>query len=271
MAGQLNIEEIKNSGLLELYVAGALSEEESERIHGMVKNHAALQEEVSQIEEALMQVASSYVDRQPQVNTMYQVLNKIEEEKIKESGGESKIVEFLEKKEKTDLRWLQVAAAIALILSFIGNLLLYSRLSETQTEFVALQENYEEVQRTNQQLQRASEKQADFIALTTLSSANRVSLEPIAGDPKNQASVIYDEDTQSIGMSQWALAELSEKEVYQLWAIYGEEVVSLGVLPKEPGAFYFNFVNTKPDAFAISLEPDGESETPTDVIMVGNV
>ncbi|MCI4666662.1 MAG: anti-sigma factor [Bacteroidia bacterium] len=270
MAEELNKDEIRDSGMLELYVAGTLPEEESQRIHQLVKSDPDLQKEVIEIERALMDVSSSFVQQKPKINTVYQVLNKIEEEISNEKGEGANIIDLLEKKDKKDLRWLQIAAAIALILSFSVNLLFYFRLNDQQSQLSDSQDKLEKIQKSTQVLLSQNKDQKDFIELVNGKSTQKVELKRIAREESNKLSVIYNEDAGKIALSQWSLAELTAQEAYQLWAIYGKEVVSLGVLPKDSKGFVFKTLDRKeaPDAFAISYEPNGESLTPTEVIMI---
>lgn len=273
MAEQLNKNEIIDSGMLELYVAGALSEEESSRISQFVKESPELQQEVIEIEKTLMHLAAANVEQRPKVNTIYQVLNKIEEEKTKESQSETPIVDFFDKQEKRDMRWLQIAAAVALLLSIAVNIFLYLRLNNVQGDVKYLQAELEKNQKSSQNLLAVNKSQSEFIDLVSKETVYRIDLERIAREESNKAFVIYDEASKKLAISKWSLAELEEEQVYQLWAIYGEDVVSLGALPQNPQKVVFkDLENIKtPDAFAISFEPDGESPTPTEVIMVGAV
>jgi anti-sigma-K factor RskA len=58
------------------------------------------------------------------------------------------------------------------------------------------------------------------------------------------------------------LPELDDERVYQLWAVHGEEVVSVGVLhdTDEGAAMGMPEEDTR---VAVTVEPDGGSEQPT--------
>lgn len=59
-----------------------------------------------------------------------------------------------------------------------------------------------------------------------------------------------------------ALPKLPAELTYQLWAVYGERKVSLGVLGRDPGAVAFQ-VDTAPVALAVTAEQEGGVEQPT--------
>lgn len=275
MAEQLDMNEIINSGVLELYVAGSLSDEEGRKIHQLVKANPELQEEVMQIERAFMQASSSHVVKKPQVNTVYQVLNQIETEKKAEGQEGGQVIDFLKKQEKNDLRWLQIAAAIALILSFAVNLFLYFRVEGLNKDIVALNKDLSTSQQSLQKVLTKNQEQTDFIAVLNETTSQRVPLAKTESEFLQEpfkVSVMYDPESRQIALSQWQLQELKDDEVYQLWAIYEDEVVSLGVLPADSNKIVFKDLEKDliPTAFAISFEPNGENPTPTEVILVGS-
>ncbi|MEO1381720.1 MAG: anti-sigma factor, partial [Bacteroidota bacterium] len=60
MDGQMNVEELIESGILELYVLGTLPEEEARHIHQQVMNDERLHQEVEAIEATLIQMGESH-------------------------------------------------------------------------------------------------------------------------------------------------------------------------------------------------------------------
>jgi anti-sigma-K factor RskA len=66
------------------------------------------------------------------------------------------------------------------------------------------------------------------------------------------------------------LASPPEGKTYQLWTLVDESPRSMGLLEPSDGAIAMEVSGLgDAEAVAISVEPDGGSRTPTDVVMVG--
>lgn len=89
----------------------------------------------------------------------------------------------------------------------------------------------------------------------------------LIGDVGN-ARVIYLSDD-NVAVLDLDLEEPPAERVYQAWGIYGEEPVSLGLVPNR-GVTAFHVDLADPDAVAISVEPEGGSPQPTsDPVLIG--
>lgn len=67
------------------------------------------------------------------------------------------------------------------------------------------------------------------------------------------------------------LARPPDGKTYQLWTVAGEVPRSLGVLPGSGDVMLDKSGVGDAEQLAISVEPDGGSETPTDIVMVGEL
>ncbi|MEO0896714.1 MAG: anti-sigma factor [Bacteroidota bacterium] len=274
MDGQLNIEELKNSGILEMYVMGNLPEEEAVRIHKLVQMDANLRSEVEQIELSLMTLAEAESPELPSSSILENVLQEIEQEELPQENDNIRPLNQPKSKIRT-FSLLQIAAGLALAISVGANIFLYLRLNETDKAFASLEEDVNKMKEQTRSLHQTLDRQNDFIA--TVNESRFVTI-PLAttdtGEPTNKATVLFDEEGNQALMFDYSLENLSEEKVYQLWAIYGKEVVSVGLLDGKLGESFQEVLAKKgtPDVFAISIEPKGGSLQPSSApILMGKV
>ncbi|MEM7656877.1 MAG: anti-sigma factor [Bacteroidota bacterium] len=83
--------------------------------------------------------------------------------------------------------------------------------------------------------------------------------------------MIWNEETDQVLLASYVLPEPPEGKQYQLWALYGDQPVSLGVFDQDSIADFMLAAADQPTAFAISLEKMGGNPTPTEVWAVGAV
>jgi anti-sigma-K factor RskA len=60
-----------------------------------------------------------------------------------------------------------------------------------------------------------------------------------------------------------ALRPLPRDETYQLWAMFGEQPVSIGLLGARPGHAVFTLASGSPTQLAVTVEPSGGATRPS--------
>lgn len=267
------IKEYIDSGILELYVAGALSEKESQEVYQLILNHPEIENEVLKIEKAVIELTSATAPSGSKHNfeTMKDSL-KVDNDAPKDSPTSK----------KTKINWLNYsgwAVAILFAAGFIWfinennnlatkNVQLGDEINELKTKISSNDSNQKflklEIEKINSNLED-SKKLISILRDRTIVS---VSLAGQSIAPKAFAKVYWDKKNKTIYLDAQSLPKPPEGKVYQLWSLTLDPFTSksLGTLDN------FNSVDNKiftiqniyaSQAFGITLEPEGGSITPT--------
>ncbi|SRX54988.1 anti-sigma factor domain-containing protein [Aequorivita sp. CIP111184] len=249
-------EEIIASGNLEMYVCGALPPAEALEIEKAIATYPEVKREVELIEESLVHLAET-VAPPLQAMTWTNILNSI---RNLTDTNDSKV---------RSLNWPAITGWAAAIL-FMGGIMwmlkqtndLNDSLQVTTTENIILKED-----KTNAENQLAENNEI----LEVLRSKNYQSYTL----PGNQAvapeafAKVYLNKTDNVAyIDIKGLPTPPRGKVYQVWSLKMEPLTptSVGLISVEnkTSEGIYKFVNfPDPEAFGITLEPEGGSETPT--------
>jgi anti-sigma-K factor RskA len=251
----MEAKEYIESGILELYVYGLLSETENEEVATMAKNNPEINDEIIAIEKAIVALSSSF---SPFISAEHY-------EKIKEKLElkHSKVIEL-----ESTRNWSQYIGWAAAVLLLVGIGYQYNQLEQTNTQVA------------NTEVEKAK-MEKDLNALQVKSKANETSLAvirdvnntvvPLGGQavaPQSSAKVYWNKETKVVYVDAAGLPEPPEGMVYQVWALKLNPLTptSIGLLDnfKVNDQKIFAVDNTTDaEAFGITLEPKGGSLTPT--------
>lgn len=251
----METKEYIESGILELYVYGLLSEAENEEVTTMAKNNPEINDEIIAIEKTIIALSSSF-------SPFHSVANF---EKIKEKLElkHAKVIELEPSK-----NWSQYIGWAAAILLLVGIGYQYNQLDQTNTQVV------------NTEIEKAK-LEKEFNALKLKNTTNETSL-AVVRDTKNTvvalggqvvapesfAKVYWNQETKVVYIDAAGLPEPPKGMVYQVWALKLSPLTptSIGLLENFDGndqkLFAVNNAN-EAEAFGITLEPAGGSLTPT--------
>jgi anti-sigma-K factor RskA len=247
----MNTKEYIASGILELYIAGSLSEKENEQVYTAIIENPELLKEVLSIENAVVKLtAFAKKDARYSFNSIKNQLN-IETQKVVPIS-----------KPKTN--WAQYSGWAAAVL--IGSMLVWS-VSENKNlkEQIAT-----EKEQLEEQIDKASNSLAEAEKLITVFRDKDIISVPLAGQkvsPNSYAKVYWDKKTNAIYLDAKGLPEPPKGKVYQVWSLKLSPLTptSLGTIDTFTAdnnkIFTINNANES-EAFGITLEPEGGSESP---------
>ena len=243
------IEELDN-GVLELYVAGVLPEEEMIKITKQVNESSALKSEVEQLETAFMEYAALHA---PPISatTRDNILN-------------------TSKRANTPV--ITTTRRSRSFLFYLGWILFISSLSMNVYQCQDTKASQEQIQtlETEQRLfaEEITTLKQQFTEIRSIHTRS-VILASTGKVPDAQAIVYWNTTTQNVWVDATALPTPPEGKVYQLWWMESLDPLT----PYDAGTLdgFINnedkFFAAKPTdraiAFAITLEPEGGSESPT--------
>jgi anti-sigma-K factor RskA len=255
----MDIKEYIASGILELYVAGSLSDEENKEVHGMLMKYPELIKEVQKIENTVTTLTSS-VSPESSSSDFKDLLIRI----IDNNEKESKVIPI----QKSKTNWITYSGWAASIL--VGSALLFSALNNSTLSEelkVASQQNEKIEERLEQ---TATSLETNKTLLAAIRDKNVINI-PLAGQkisPDSYAKVYWNKSSETMFVDVQGLPDPPEGKVYQLWSLTLNPLTptSLGTLDNftADASKIFSVKNTnESEAFGITLEPAGGSETPT--------
>ncbi|CAM1346655.1 anti-sigma factor [Tenacibaculum crassostreae] len=247
------------SGILELYVAGALSEKENQQVYNLIKEHPEILGEIQEIEKSISiltaQVAPKNID-----NSFKDVLIKM----LQEKEDSVKTIPLRTSKNNwvTYTGWAAAfVVGTTLILSLSKNANLQGQLDTIND---AKQQYEIQLDKTNSDL--AENKK--LLAVIRNKDIVTVPLQGQKVSPESYAKVYWNKSTQNIYLDLQGLPEPPEGKVYQVWSLKLDPLTptSLGTIDNFAANNTKIFTVNNPNesqAFGITLEPAGGSKFPT--------
>ncbi|WP_340158413.1 anti-sigma factor [uncultured Maribacter sp.] len=251
----MDVEKYIASGILELYVAGTLSEKENLEIANYAKEYPEIKKEIEEIEASILELSRK---ASPGYHYSFKALmNRI--------NGEVKVVDMNEKRSTPFLSYMGWAASILLA---VGLFWMYQQNQD-------LKSNIEVVEKQNLDLEQqiadtdSSLEQTQEL-LNTLRDKN-ISVIPLGGQdvsPTSYAKAYWNKQEEKVFIDAKGLPEPPDGFVYQVWSLKLSPLTptSMGLLEDfatdENKVFALNNPNDS-EAFGITLEPAGGSESPT--------
>ncbi|MFC4721247.1 anti-sigma factor domain-containing protein [Geojedonia litorea] len=254
----MDIKAYIDSGILELYVAGALSEQESKEVYDLMLQHPEILQEVLEIESAVMKLTAAAA--QPSKTNVFGRIKA----QLKLGNEEVKVVSI----EPSKYNWLTYtgwAAALVVGLGLFWTLNQNKALESTITT-VEIEKSYLE-----QQIEEAKSNLAATRNLLNVLRDKDIISVPLAGQgnfASTYAKVYWDKKTNSIYLDAQGLPEAPAGKVYQVWSLTLDPLTptSLGTIDEfntdDNKIFAITNANES-QAFGITLEPEGGSESPT--------
>ncbi|GGA70867.1 hypothetical protein GCM10008015_09490 [Flavobacterium palustre] len=251
----MDTKEYIESGILELYVYGSLTEAESAEVAAMAKKHPEINAEIIAIEKSIISLSSSFSPFQSVENYT----------KIKEKLGlnETEVIPMTPKK-----NWAAFIGWAAAILLLVGIGFQYTQLEQSNTQVVNTTNEKAKIEKELKEL--AIKKVAVETTLAVIKDDKNtvVALGGQTVAPESSAKIYWNKETQKVYVDASGLPEPPKGMVYQVWALKLNPLTptSIGLLDNfdTNDQRFFAVSNTgDAQAFGITLEPAGGSLTPT--------
>ena len=254
----MDVKEYIASGILELYIAGLLSEEENLEVHGHALQYPEIMKEIEQIEAAVIALGQSV---SPGLPHNFEI--------IREMLGvqkDTKVVELASR----DINWSWYMGWAASVLMAIGLIWMYTQNQDLKSQIQVVtsekQSLEEQITNANTSLERTQE------LLTTIRDKN-ITVIALGGQkisPNSFAKAYWNKTEQKVFIDAKGLPEPPNGFVYQVWSLKLNPLTptSMGLLDDfvldENKVFALNNPDeNESEAFGITLEPAGGSASPT--------
>ncbi|CAM3561006.1 anti-sigma factor [Flavobacterium saliperosum] len=256
----MNSREYIESGILELYVFGKLSEEEKLEVQQMAADNPAIRTEIAAIEQAVINLSHSVSP-----NISAETYDKIRAELL---GDDPKVIAM-----KSKTNWSQYLGWAASVVILLGAAFMYLQMNDQMNgvineEIEKSKSEFDKMQKTIVTLEDQNKATQTVLNIIRDKNNTVVTLggQPVA--PTAVAKVYWNKATQTVYIDAEGLPEAPQGMVYQVWALKLDPLTptSIGLLEKATAAttkMYKVDNTTEAEAFGITLEPEGGSATPT--------
>lgn len=251
----MDIKAYIESGILELYVAGALSEKENQEVYSLMQQYPEIEKEVIEIEAAIVRLTGSTIKSDLGLESF---------EKIKNQLGHNKVIPIT----KAKYNWITYTGWAASIALGLGLLYTTNRNNQLQSD-IQISKTQQSLLETQIENSKSNLKEANTL-ISVLRDENILKI-PLAGQgdfANTFAKVYWDKKAQRIFLDAEGLPEPPQGKVYQVWSLTLNPLTptSLGTIDNfiQDSNKIFEITNpNNSEAFGITLEPVGGSETPT--------
>jgi len=264
------VEELKayiESGILELYVLGDVTPQEKAEVEAMAAKHPSIKAELEEIGKSLELYAEAN-EVEPADALRDRVLNSLVvnladdrtfSAKEKEKP-EANVIRFERAKTSNFFKYAFAACLALLVTSVIALISVYNRLQDSQHLVASL---------TTQNQQMANTVSLKENEITVLRDPSFKVLK-LNGTPKfaqSKLTIAWSPAKKQvwIDMTSANMPANDKQHQYQLWALVGGKPVDLGVFNADTTAKGMKEMKeiASADAFAVTLEKEGGSPTPT--------
>jgi len=245
------------SGILEQYVLGKLTEAEISEVERFAEQYPEIQQEIVAIEEALKEYAMLH-GKTPPPGVLSEVLKRIESKQA--SGGSA-----------TFRPVVIIAALLAVALGALAAYF-YQQNKDLQASVEQLAQQQAIQQASCDSISNLNQRLQQDIELLRNPGTRSIIMSGTDSSPGAVASVFYNPEAEETILNIVNLPDPPTGKQYQLWAFVDGETAprSVGVFDLLPDTdlqevqYIANAQN-----FAISLEDEGGSDVPTDVRLLG--
>lgn len=259
----MNVKEYIESGILESYVAGELSDEQMLEVDRVANEYPEIKRELEDIQEAL-KAYSLATERSAPKNILNEALLQIQQ------GEEEGFMAMLKDEPEIEVRRVNVipvwsiAASILLVISLGFNYLFYTQFKKTKERLSLMEQNNivlaERASNVEQELTYAELRVAHFLSEDNI----HVRMDGLEISPGSFANVFWNKKSNAVFISVDQLPEPPHGHQYQLWAIKeGQAPIDAGIFDHNELVQELKVIKGDIKAFAVTLEREGGSPIAT--------
>lgn len=255
------------SGILETYALGMCSAEEASRVEAACQQFPEIQAELTAIQEAINGYAKAH-SKSPKAETRERVLNEIAALEESVHYAKPSIPLFSSR--------LSIAASLLLLsLSLIGNIFFYGKWKAANEQVIALNSEKQQLAETMKTNQVKLENMHNDRMVLADPYTVKVMMKGVEKSPNSMAMVFWNKQSKEVFIELKSLPLPESGKQYQLWAIVDGKPVDAGMITLTEGDSSLHKMKDfeSAQAFAITLEKEGGSPTPTltEMVVMGAV
>jgi anti-sigma-K factor RskA len=265
----VNIKEYISSGIVEAYVMGLASAEEAEEFERMCATHTEVRNARDLFEQQIERNAIA-VGVQPPKKLKSLILSEIEIDAQKnppvKTISEPAKAERAPVFQMTPAFWKYAAAASIILLlgSTFLNFYFFNQYRKTNDLYTELLAGNDRLATSMRVTQTKMDNYAMALDMSNDSNVAVVKMLGVKDHPGDRATVFWNKESKDVYLMVNNLPQPPTGKQYQLWAIVNGQPVDAGMVNWEAGNMKVPIKNVPAaQAFAITLEQEGGSQTPT--------
>ena len=277
----MNTKEYIQSGVLELYAAGALSDTEAREVEAMAARYPEVQAELAAIQDALVSYSAAF-KKNPNPELRSAILNRIDEI---EGVSSENVVSISDAQKKPNIadttgkspfnyssqparfNYLMAAVWIFLVLNIIGNIYFFNKLKNTEEQMTGVVNENNKMKLEYEKIRLDMDKKSTDMKMVMNRSNKIVDLKGMEIAPQSFATVYWNPNSKKVMLNVNNLPMPPADKQYQLWALKDGKPIDAGVFDMQPGTgddmHMMPVTIADADAFAVTLEKKGGSPVPT--------
>ena len=273
----MNIEEIKISGLLELYVLGQLSEAETRKVYDWMEAFPEIRKEVRELEQTMEVYAQSTAITAPP-SVLNNVLAEIDSSSNEPPSSKSSFTKSAPQKITNANGGIPGWLKGLLFLSLLGLAAALFAMFKNGNEVTTLENRYQTLIDSCDAQSTTSNQQIDFLnqhieQLVQLANPKNKTIQIQATEKYPQTDIILytnSEDNRNF-IKINSLPTLAASQSFQLWSLKGTDAPNpMDVFEQLPVDAILEVGHVDaPDAYAITIEPKGGSQSPNLEELIG--
>ncbi|PWH82250.1 anti-sigma factor [Brumimicrobium oceani] len=265
----MDVKDYISSGIIERYVLGDVSVQEQQEVACLSKIYPEIKEELFAHQKGVEKMVLKYASTPP-TDLKQQILAKVKEtpqDHLSTDDADEKVIPINranQKSNKSIYKYIAAASFVGMVLLTAGGFFLNSENNDLKLAMADNENKITELENENNQVVSEKERINQQFALITSPNTSKIEMKGTEAQPTSLANVFVSEENGNVFLQIGNLPDISEDNDYQLWAIVDGKPESLGVFDtknKEELLEMKYFPETQ--AYAVTLEPKGGSESPT--------
>jgi anti-sigma-K factor RskA len=253
----MDVNKYITSGILELYVAGTLTEEENLEVSQNAEQYPEIKEDILSIEAAILALSKAAAP----VRSGNKGFNIIKNRLV--SLNDTKVIAMT----NTKTNWFTYVGWAASVLLVSGMLWMFNQNTELKSEINVASQTNEVLEQQIFEANTTLKKSKELLNTIRDKNIEVIALGGQTVSPTSYAKAYWNKAEQKVFIDAQGLPEPPDGMVYQVWSLKLSPLTptSMGLLEdfKSDDNKVFAFANpNESEAFGITLEPAGGSESP---------
>ena len=246
----MNTKEYIQSGVLELYAAGALSDTEAREVEAMAAQYPEVQAELAAIQDALLSYSAAF-KKNPKPELRSTILNRIDEIEgvssanilsVPEAAGKLNAIDtagnnsFNYVQQPARFNYLMAAVWIFLVLNIVGNVYFFTKLKNTEEQMAGVLNENNKMKLEYEKIRLDMDKKSTDMKMVMNRSNKIVDLKGMEIAPQSFATVYWNPNSKKVMLNVTNLPMPPADKQYQLWALKDGKPSDAGVFDMQPGS-----------------------------------
>lgn len=271
----MDINEYIASGSVENYVLGTASEQERQEVECMSHIYPEIKSALTAYQLGIEHLALSQ-SSPPPLDLKQRVLAQIKGE-LQDGEKQTKLISIEKSRKQSSSTFYKLIAAASIVLLLGGGFYAYEinsdlnnaelEISNNDKAFGEMVLDYNELNQSKSVIVHELEDLTEQMDFIRDENTEKVTLKGTAGYSDNMATVFWNESFKKVMLDVQNMPSTTSEESYQLWVLVGGQPIDMGVFDHNSSVGSLGLLEMKStekaDAFAITREPKGGSESPT--------